>query len=59
MTDPWDERYTYLHEYHKHQPFMYLGKYTSPIDPVGKIPHKIQSFLCVLFVFFVLIFGEI
>ena len=40
MTDPWDERYIYLHENHKNQPNVgkfkpNVGKYTSPMDPMG------------------------
>ena len=33
MTDPWDERYTYLLIYHKNQ--LKVGKYSSPMDPMG------------------------
>ena len=33
MTDPWDERYIYLHENHTNQ--LNVGEYTSPMDPMG------------------------
>ena len=33
MTDPWDERYIYLLISHKNQAT--VGKYTSPMDPMG------------------------
>ena len=34
MTHSWDERYIYLLTYHKSQPN--VGKYTSPMDPMGR-----------------------
>ena len=34
MTDPWDERYIYLHESHTNQ--LNVGEYTvRPMDPMG------------------------
>ena len=35
MTDPWDERYIYLHFFHKFKPN--VGEYASPMDPIGTL----------------------
>ena len=36
MTHPCDERYSiFTYIYHKYQPFMYIGKYASPMDGMG------------------------
>ena len=34
ITDPWDERYIYLHENHTNET-IHVGKYTSPMDFMG------------------------
>ena len=36
MTDPWDERYIYLHVNHK-KSTIHVGKHTNPMDPMGNI----------------------
>ena len=43
MTDPWDERHIYLLIYHQFKPN--VGKYTSPMDPMGNgIGMEVASF---------------
>ena len=53
---PWDERYIYLHESHEHKRFMYIGKYTSPMDAVGHLTLTVgvgfKGFCCLMIVYF-------
>ncbi len=42
MTDPWDERYIYLHVFLL---MVNVGKYTSPMDPMGIYPEITKSII--------------
>ena len=48
MTDPWDERYIYIHEWLK---FMVnVGNYTMTMNPMGMKRDKIQCVACSFFI---------
>ena len=46
MTDPWDERYIYVHLPWKNQPW--IGKYISPMDSMGIRVSQIKNILSFL-----------